>query len=60
LDRKGRTVATTDLLIAAASYKMAKVLHLDTDFEVIASFVDLERGEDIFPRNPAPITKWSE
>jgi len=39
---------------------MAKVLHLDTDFEVIASFVDLERGEDIFPRNPAPITKWSE
>jgi len=39
---------------------MAKVLHLDTDFEVIASFVDLERREDIFPRNPAPITKWSE
>jgi predicted nucleic acid-binding protein len=42
LDRKGKNVSTTDLLIAAAAYKKARLLHLDTDFEVIASEVDLE------------------
>lgn len=42
LDRKGKTVSTTDLLIAAAVYKKAKLLHLDRDFEVISSAVDLE------------------
>jgi hypothetical protein len=42
LDRKGKTVSSTDLLIAAAVYKKAKLLHLDRDFEVISSAVDLE------------------
>ena len=42
LDRKGRRISTTDLFIAAAAYKKACLLHSDRDFEVIASFVDLE------------------
>jgi predicted nucleic acid-binding protein len=42
LDRKGRPVATTDLLIAAAAYKKARVLHADSDFGVISSMVDLD------------------
>lgn len=42
LDRKGKTVSTTDLLIAAAVYKRGRLLHLDRDFEVISSVVDLE------------------
>ncbi len=49
LDRKGKTVSTTDLLIAAAAYKNGKLLHLDHDFEVISSVVDLEE-ERIEPR----------
>jgi hypothetical protein len=42
LDRKGKTVSTTDLLIAAASYGEAKLMHIDGDFEVISAVVDLE------------------
>jgi predicted nucleic acid-binding protein len=42
LDRKGKTVSTTDLLIAAASYKKGKLLHIDRDYEVISAVVDLE------------------
>ncbi len=42
LDRKGKTVSTTDLLIAAAAFKNAILLHLDNDFKVISSVVDLE------------------
>ncbi|MFN3396694.1 MAG: PIN domain-containing protein [Thermodesulfovibrionales bacterium] len=42
LDRKGKIVSTTDLLIASASYKKACILHLDNDFELIASEIDLE------------------
>jgi len=42
LDRKGKVVSTTDLLIAAAAYKKACLLHSDTDFEVISSVADLE------------------
>lgn len=37
LDRKGKTVSTTDLFIAAAASEKAVVLHIDSDFEVIAS-----------------------
>jgi predicted nucleic acid-binding protein len=38
LDRKGKNVSTTDLFIAAsAQEKSAVVLHLDSDFETIAS-----------------------
>jgi predicted nucleic acid-binding protein len=42
LDRKGKVVSTTDLLIASAVYKKACILHLDSDFEIIASAFDLE------------------
>jgi len=42
LDRKGKVVSTTDLLIASAAYKKASLLHSDIDFEVIASVTDLE------------------
>jgi hypothetical protein len=37
LDRKGKTVPTTDLFIAAAAFDKAVVLHIDSDFETIAS-----------------------
>ena len=42
LDRKGRVVSTTNLLIASAAYRSACLLHLDSDFEIIASVFDLE------------------
>jgi predicted nucleic acid-binding protein len=42
LDRKGKSVSTTDLFIAAAAYKKAHVLHVDSDFGVISSIVDLD------------------
>ncbi len=42
LDRKGKVVSTTDLLIASAGYKKACILHLDSDFEIIASAFGLE------------------
>lgn len=42
LDRKGKSVSTTDLLIAAAVYKRARILHSDSDFERIASEMDSE------------------
>ena len=42
LDRKGKVVSTTDLVIAASAYKKAKILHLDSDFERIASEIDIE------------------
>jgi predicted nucleic acid-binding protein len=37
LDRKGNTVSTTDLFIAAAASDKAVVLHIDSDFEIITS-----------------------
>ena len=37
LDRKGKTVSTTDLFIAAAASDKAVVLHIDSDFEIMAS-----------------------
>lgn len=42
LDRKGKPIPTTDLLIAAAAYKKACLLHTDSDFEIIASIVELD------------------
>lgn len=42
LDRKGKVVSTTDLIIASAAYNKARLLHVDSDFNVIASVVDLE------------------
>ena len=42
LDRKGRTVSTTDLLIASAAFKKARLIHRDADFEIIASLGQLE------------------
>lgn len=43
LDRKGKTVPTTDLLIASAAYGQAIVLHVDHDFETIGSIVSLQQ-----------------
>lgn len=43
LDRKGKTASTTDLLIGAAAYGKAAVLHNDTDFEVIAAEIPLKQ-----------------
>lgn len=43
LDRKGKVVSTTDLIIASAAYKKARLLHSDRDFDTIASTVDLEQ-----------------
>jgi predicted nucleic acid-binding protein len=42
LDRKGKSVSTTDLLIAAAAYKKACLLHANRDFGIIASVVELD------------------
>lgn len=42
LDRKGKSVSTTDLLIAASAYKKACLLHIDDDFEIISATVDLD------------------
>ncbi len=42
LDRKGKSLSTTDLLIAASAYGKARVVHIDSDFEVLASEVNLE------------------
>jgi len=43
LDRKGKVVSTSDLIIASAAYKKARLLHSDRDFGTIASIVDLEQ-----------------
>jgi predicted nucleic acid-binding protein len=42
LDRKGKVVSTTDLIIAAAAYKNARLLHADRDFELVSSVIDLD------------------
>lgn len=42
LDRKGKPLSTTDLIIAAAAYKKARLLHADSDFEMVSSVVDLD------------------
>jgi predicted nucleic acid-binding protein len=42
LNRRGKVVSTTDLLIASAAYKKARLLHIDSDFEMIATVVGLE------------------
>lgn len=43
LERRGKRVSTTDVLIAAASHPDAVVIHLDRDFETIASVVKLRQ-----------------
>lgn len=42
MDRKGKIVSTTDLIIASSAYKKARLLHVDSDFRMIAEFFDLE------------------
>jgi len=42
LDRKGKFVSTTDLIIASAAYKKARLIHVDSDFELVSTEVDLE------------------
>ena len=43
LDRRGRVVPTTDLLIAAAAFKRATLLHIDSDLDILASEFGLEQ-----------------
>ena len=43
LDRKGKLVSTTDLLIASAAHQQVTVLHNDSDFELIASELPLDQ-----------------
>ena len=42
LDRRGKSVSTTDLLIAATAYKKACLLHAGRDFRIISSVVELD------------------
>jgi len=42
MERKGKTVSTTDLIIASSAYKKARLLHIDKDFRTIAEFFDSE------------------
>jgi predicted nucleic acid-binding protein len=42
MDRKGKIVSTTDLIIASAAYKKAKLLHVDSNFKLITEIFDLE------------------
>lgn len=42
LDRKGKIASTTDIIIASVAYRKACLLHLDRDFEMIASRVELK------------------
>ncbi|UCC41104.1 MAG: PIN domain nuclease [Candidatus Aminicenantes bacterium] len=42
MDRKGKIVSTTDLIIASAAYKKARLLHIDRDFKMIGELFDLE------------------
>jgi hypothetical protein len=37
IDRKGKIVSTTDLLIASCSFGCATLLHADSYFELVAS-----------------------
>ena len=43
LERKGKSVPTTDLFIASAAYQKARLLHSDSDFTTISSLVDLDQ-----------------
>jgi len=45
LERKGKVVSTTDLLIAAAAYDQACLVHSDFDFKIITSVVDLKEEQ---------------
>jgi len=42
-DRRGRAVPTTDLLIGAAAFKKAIVLHCDRDFQFLSSAFGLDQ-----------------
>jgi len=43
IDRRHKTVPTTDLIIGASAYKKAIVLHCDKDFELLASTFGLDQ-----------------
>jgi len=43
LDRKGKQVPTTDLIIASCAHKTARLVHADRDFEIIASICELDQ-----------------
>jgi predicted nucleic acid-binding protein len=43
MDRKGKMVPTTDLLIGASAYKKATILHCDRDFELLGAAFGLDQ-----------------
>jgi predicted nucleic acid-binding protein len=45
LDRKGKVISTTDLLIASSAYNRACLIHTDLDFQEIAAVVDLQQEQ---------------
>lgn len=53
LAKKGKTVSTTDLFIASAADAKAVVLHVDNDFETIASITGL--GQEKISITPGPL-----
>jgi predicted nucleic acid-binding protein len=42
LMRKGKSISTTDIIIAACAHEKATLLHIDGDFEVISSITGLK------------------
>ncbi len=43
LDRKGKSISTTDLLIASAAHGRACLVHIDRDFEQLSAVAHLEQ-----------------
>jgi predicted nucleic acid-binding protein len=42
MDRKGKIVSVSDLVIASTAYKNARLLHIDSDFKMIAEHFNVE------------------
>ena len=42
LDRRGKPIPTTDLVIASSAYGKARLIHTDGDYEILSSLVGLE------------------
>lgn len=42
LDRKGKPIPTTDLVIASSAYGKARLIHIDGDYEILSPMVGLE------------------
>jgi predicted nucleic acid-binding protein len=42
LDRKGKPIPTTDLVIASSAYGKARLIHIESDYEMLSPIVGLE------------------